>query len=474
YRILELLRPMAELESGKLLAGIVGKPLPLIERLRNSAKLSAQFQAELARGFQSVAGDRQTASELSEDERASLVYRALSAYEQYLLRLALMYEDASPSLWSRVHDLYRLAAEFGYAGGGDSGVNEVFGRMLMFRLACPNRLDQDDIQRLNALLRAYGGLIDLKSSPTTGDAFDEFIVDLTSGAPPTRASAEYPLREGCRFLNAGRFRRQLALLMQPTVPESERLDEEFAVRVMVRLGGSPPYVAEQKGRRAMVALGLDSIVAMVLKAQRAESGNSWAGLDALELMPLSDHLGAHPPSGISKSAGTFSPGSSGTKSVKSAAGGEIWNRLAGEHSCHVFRSEVPGFYVLDAEGLALSPGKLAGLNTDNELIQVGVVGVAKPRGTGSLSVFELLANEVRTVRVFGPSVSTAYSALFAQGAGHGPCTLLGPPIKLRNGDAVELERGGRRDSYRVARLLENTDEFAQFELIPLDAAVGRV
>jgi len=107
---------LAELESGKLLAGIVGKPLPLDERLRKSAKLSAQFHAELARGFQSVVSDERAASDFPADEWVRLVHRALSAYEQYLLRVALMYEVASSSLWSRVTGLYRLAEQYGFAG----------------------------------------------------------------------------------------------------------------------------------------------------------------------------------------------------------------------------------------------------------------------------------------------------------------------------------------------------------------------
>jgi len=462
-QVLERLRPMVELESGQLLNGVQGKPLPMDERVRKAAKLSAQFQLELARGFEILS---QVWPEVEDEgSRAGLLHGAMLAYEQYLLRLALMYESAPSKLWAGVHALFQLAAKNGLEERKELGIGAVFKRLLAFRLACATRLEQGAARLLHELLCEHGELLNLRSEPVLDGAGADFAVDLNSGAlpgPVVPGSNAAPER---RYLFTGVFRRKMAQLMQASTPKAGRLDEVFASRVIVRLGGLPACAPEQKGRQAMVVGGLEAISRVAAKAARLKSaGGGWAGAGDLELLPLSDYGGAGPVA-QSKSSGAFAADAS-RKVPAPGTTGAFFGRAEGEYPCAVMRAEIPGLYLLET-ATALRSGHLAALNTDNTLLQVGVVGASRAQGGGRLYAFELVANDVRPVRVFSGALSAPVNGLLAPASrDSADISLIMPPSKLRNGSVLELESGGRRSAYCIRRLLESTGEFTQMELMP--------
>lgn len=462
-QVLERMRPMVELESGQLLNSVQGKPLPMDERVRNAAKLSAQFQLELARGFEMLS---QAWPEVEDQgSRAGLLHGAMLAYEQYLLRLSLMYESAPSKLWADVHALFQLAAQSGLEALGDPGIGTVFKRLLAFRLACATRLEQGDARLLHELLREHGELLSVSAEPVLNGAGADFAVDLNSGALPVPVVPGSDAAPERRYLFTGVFRRKLAQLMQASTPKAGRLDEAFASRLMVRLGGLPACAPEQKGRRAMVAGGLEAIIAVAAKAARLKNaGGGWAGAGDLELLPLSDYGGAGPVS-QSKSSGAFAAEAS-RKLPGPRAPSAIFGRAEGEYPCAVMRAEIPGLYLLET-ATALHSGYLAALNTDNTLLQVGVVGASRAQGGGRLYAFELVANDVRPVRVFSGALPAPVNGLLAPASQDAAdISLIIPPSKLRNGSVLELESGGHRRAYCIRRLLESTGEFTQLELMP--------
>ena len=479
FHVLERFRPLILLNSRELCPFFLGKPFPLDTRVRKIAKLSAQFHAELAKGYQAIARQKFFAEVFGFEARARIFHRALQSYDLFLLRLALMYEAPSSSVWEQINELFRLAeqadalhwaepdTESGQASA--ASVVDLFKRIFAWRLAVPNRLSQEDIQRFHDLLNQYGMLIELGPNPGEHGARVGFSIDLDSAQAPRFREQAAADHGSLRYLSLGPFVAKLAALSQPTVPVPSRLKASLSVYLQVRLNVTPPFLPEQKSRDALLVLGLDSLVSALaafnLKAQRQEV--SWTGINNLELVPLSDHVGLHPRAESSKSAGTFAAAAAMNRVFKPRGEAVIWGDREGQFPCQVYRTEAPGYYLLEHAGAALRAGTLVGLNTDNKLIQVGLISGGNHENKPSLYGFELLASDVGLARIYNNAApSNGHMGLFfkAPCARKGCFELIVPPLKLRGGELLTVEWEGRRETYRIAKLLEATAEFGHFEI----------
>jgi hypothetical protein len=319
-------------------------------------------------------------------------------------------------------------------------------------------------------LQQYGALIHLGRDPDELSAQAEFSIDLDSGRMPCSLARVAGNKGNTRYLCFGAFVGKLDGLRQPTVPEPFRLKESLSIYLQVRLGRMPPPLAEQKSRNAVLILGFDTLVsALAAIMVKAEDRAFWTGTTKLELVPLSDHIGLNPALELSKSAGTFSSAATMKKSGNPYAEDETWNHPEGEFPCKVYRTEAPGYYLLEHSAGALRPGTLVGLNTDNKLIQVGLVCSSPHEGAPSSYGFELLASDVSLTRIYRDAAQqTGHKALFIKTvseAGRDRLGLMVPPLKLRSGEGLAVELDGRREKYRIAKQLEATAEFSQFEIV---------
>jgi hypothetical protein len=479
FQALEKFRPLVFLQTSNLVPSFLGKPFPLAERFRKLAKLSAQFHAELARGYQAVAHGDRFADDFSEEDKATIIHRALHSYQLYLLRLALTYEIPSPVIDARLNELYRLAehndvhqrvlGDPALAPSPGSTIEETFKRILAFRLVVPNRLAQDEIQQFYDLLQQYGRLIVLGRDSKELNGQADFSIDLRSGEAPCPRNRITGEKGDVRYLFFGNFNGKLDALAQSSVPPRDRLKESLSVYLRVCLGGAPPPPFEHKGRNAVLITGFDNLV-RTLEAVRVkgEQHATWIGASKLELVPLSDHVGLNPRPDLSKSSGMFVAAASTNKSPGLHAEGEFWGRPEGECPCRVYRTEAPGYYMLDCAGVSLRPGSLVGLNTDNTLIQIGLVCRGRPESAPSSHGFELLANDVSPVRIYcdaAPKVGRNAFIAKSAFAGEDGFGVIAPPLRLRSGDGLTLESDGRRESYRVSKVLNTTVEFSQFEIV---------
>jgi hypothetical protein len=484
FEALERFRPLVVIQARNLVPYFVGKPLPLDEKIRKLAKLSAQFHAELAKGYETIAHQVNFAEVFEAEAQARIIRRALQSYELMLLHLAQMYEMSPASVGEKLGALYRMAEAANIhkmslndpdcSPDAASTISDLFKRILAFRLAAPNRLSQEDILQYSELLREYGGLIRISRNPDEASVQAELSIDPDSpriqSFPARGAADKAPPREV--FFDA--FVSKLDALRQPTVPTSARLKESLSVYLQVRLGAMPPLMSGQKSRNAMLVLGFDALVCALAVVQvKAEHRASWGEVTRLELMPLSDHTGPNPRLELSKSAGTFGNSAIMKKPVKPWVESEIWSQPEGEFPCQVHRTEAPGYYLLEHAGGALRMGRLVGLNTDDKLIQIGRVCTGRYEGMTSFDGFELLVSEVSLARIFRDAApQIGHQALFVKTAAAGKeCFgLILPPLRLRGGEGLVVELDGCREKYRIAKLLEATDEFSQFEIVREDGA----
>lgn len=473
FQALERFRPLVSLQARNLVPYFVGKPLPLGEKIHKLAKLSAQFHAELAKGYQAIAHGG-FADDFSEEARSTIIHRALRSYQLYLLHIALIYE--TPSRIISANGLYQLAermdihkrpvSESDLGSDAASSVDAVFKRISAFRLVAPNRLSHEDIRQSYDVLQQYGELIHIGRNPNESNERAACSIDLSSSEPPCVQNRNAGDRENVRYLFFGRLIGKLEALSQPSVPSRSRLAASLSVYLQVRLGAVPPQLPEQKMRNAVLIVGFDHLVRTLATIMlTAENQASWVGASKLELLPLNDHVGLGTGPELSKSVGSFA--TSVSKPVRPYSEVECRVPLEGESPCRVYRTEAPGYYLLDHGAGNLHAGSLVGLNTDNKLIQVGLVCSGRHESAPLYCGFELLASDVTPVRIYRDAApQVGYKALFTNGtcAGKQGLGLITLPLRLRSGDWLKVELDGRRESYRIAKVLESSTEFCHFEI----------
>ncbi|QSA97202.1 hypothetical protein [Methylococcus sp. EFPC2] len=469
FQALEKIRPLASRLSFKLGPLFLGKPFPLEEKVRKIAKLGAQFHAELGAGYQKIVADPGFASVFQVERQAPVLYRALRSYELFYLRLSLIHEAPSHRLWENINTLYRqaeaLAAAEAAAIAEIGKIGAVYARIQLARLIAPARLPQTDCERLFELLKQSGGLIGLHVAPDE-DGGADFWVDLGSSKPPKAGSAASARAQAVRYLTIRPLLTHIATLSQVSASADERIREPLVTHLQARLGILPQVAFDQNSRDASLIEGFQAIYEAIDGLSKGTKG--WGGLAAgLEIVPLSDHGGFSSVSEGSKSAGTF-VSAAARRPGPGAQVEPLYERAETHLYSRVRRCETPGYYVVEPARRAVQPHGLVGLKTDALLIQVGLVRTNARPGLGATGLpFELLQRESEAVRIrCDGSHLDVHKALWGRSSGGDQFTVIALPLRLKNGEGLTVEQGGERVRYRVARVLEASDEFVQFEVVP--------
>ena len=461
--------------AANLTSVVLGKPFPLELGLRKLAKLSAQFHDELARGYFKIAQEGGFGRDFDPEEQGKIIHSALRSYNQMVLRTTLMYEAIPSSLWRRINDLYRQAEQEGLSDWSEScpelshtesaSVEELYLRILVFRLVSPHRLEQAEIQAVFDLIQQHGKLVSLIGQPFEEGRKADFSVDLDSAAMPFPLFRQKDgVGEDLRYVSLGALRRLIRDLGRPPLNNDSGLSANLSNYIQIHLGAGLVPLPGKKSRMSIVIAGYSNLVhAMPHVRVKLESDE---GFSDFKLLSPDEHVLPTARIESSKTTGTFSLSSSLAGQPTEASAG-LWKSPTAV-KCRVTPADTPGFYVIESPRVALPVGGLVGLFTDNKLIQFGVVCPGCNELTPHEYGFELLASEIGLVRVvFDTSPKNPHQCFFS-GMGNGRFSLITPPLRMRGGEGLlvdGLAYGGSRERHRVARLLGKTAEYCQYELV---------
>ena len=464
--------------AANLTSVVLGKPFPLAAGVRKLAKLSAQFHAELARGYSRIAQDESHGRDFDMEEQGKIIHSAFRSFNQMVLRMALMYEAPPSSLWLRFNELYRQAEDVGLAGWSEgcpelaqpepASVEDIYLRMLVFRLAAPHHLEQADIQRVFDLIQQHGRLVSLMGQPLEEGRKADFSVDLDSSAMPCSLSCQEG-GEGrdLRYVFLGSLRRLINDLGRLPLNKDSGLCSNLSKYLQIHLGASLAPLPGKKCRNSILIAGYKNLV-LAMPHVGAKLG-SVEGFNDFKLLPLDEHVLPTASLESSKTSGTFRVASSMARQQTGESAG--LGKLSTGTNCRVSPADAPGFYIIESPGLALPVGGLAGLFTDNKLIQFGLICPGRNDLAPNEYGFELLADGMGLARVvFDANPKKAYRCFFS-GTGNGRFSLITPSLRLRGGEGLAVDSqngGGSKERYRIARLLGKTDEYCQYELVPGD------
>ncbi|MGX2038841.1 hypothetical protein ACWJKU_01725 [Methylocaldum sp. MU1018] len=460
---------VAGLDKG-LLPYFLDKPFPLDGKTRKIASLCSRFHGELASGYRQIAEAETFAETFESSVQATIFARAFECYANSLLRAAQIYEAPPASFWAFVFRLFRAAEGRGFhyvSLDGDAlepaAVTRFFKVALLFGIAAPNRLEQRDMQRLFDFLAAHAELARIESTAVNNGARAVFCFDDSDAGSimPVPAPAPAPnSKPGLRFL----FVDRLLSGLRSDIRAGGKPDENPLTLVLPRLGERLPHQPELTARRALPSLGIEAAVATVrgieLRRTTGSGFSSWSALDQLELAPMSSDMRSEAPG--SKSTGTFAAALVSGSGAKGERFGEM-------RSVRVYRSELPGFYIIDSGVQTFRIGDLLSLNTDDEIVQVGAVRGGQIHDGQFCYNVELFGSNPRVVRCLGDHPgSHPQQALLFETALDAPVSLIVPPCKLRGGDAIEIRWPGGRKAFRIARLLEANSNFCHIALATVE------
>ena len=467
FNALEALRAPVFQATALLTSLFLNKPLPLAPGIRKLAKLSVQFQSELADGYYALTQARGFANIFSVEEQARIVHYAMQSYSQMLLRLALMYEAPSSATWLRLNELYCLAERgslsqrsakcFESPLAPPCSVEALYLRAVVFRLLAPYRLEQQEIQRVFDAVQQHGHLLKLSDNPLEEGRRADFSLDLDAAAMPASLSWEEGRCGGgdMRYVYLRPLRRMFAALAKPPLLQDSGLSERLSAYLQIRLGGGLADLPNKKSVSATAIVGYKSLVdAMTDPEAKAE----------FKLQSLEDHVLPFAKLDASKTAGTFrAPPPPPSPPRPYLAMGQA--RPSSRVPCRFWPADAPGFYLAEGKGLALRAECLLGIFIDEKLNQFGQVCPGRSDTTPDTYGFELLAGNVRLVRVFfDESPKKKYRGFFSSRGG-GRFSLICPSLRLRGGDGLALDDRDSGDRYRVAKMLLRAAEFAQYEIV---------
>jgi hypothetical protein len=469
FQALEKIRSAAFQATCYLTSVFLGKPLPLDPGVRKLAKLSVQFQAELAQGYCALVQAKGFSKIFSAEEQGRIVHCALRSYNQMFLRLALMYEAAPSSVWLRVNEIYRMAERANLsrwvgpcrdlAHSAACGVEELYLRMLVFRLLSPYRLGQEEIQRVFDAVQQHGHLLSLGGSLLEEGRKADFAVDLDTGAMPAGLAREEGGVKGgdVRYLFVRNFRRALGALGSPQSSKESGFTAQLSQNLQIRLGGSLVPMADKRSVTSRVVVGYKNLVeAMGRPEDQAE----------FNLLDLEEHILPFSKLDSSKTSGTFRAAAPvAVQPALPILGGGLVKPSDGI-LCRISPADAPGFYLVEGKDLTPTPDCLVGVLVDDKLNQFGRVCPGRDQAaTPGVFGFELLASRMSLVKAYFDASPKKRHRCFLSGTGAGRFHLITPPMRLRGGDALSVGSHDKGDRYKVVKMLEKTAEFCLFEVV---------
>ncbi len=494
-QLLEALHPVLEHVREGLCKHFLGTPFPLPRKAEQVAALSRELGLQMAAGYRvALAGTPRRRVFADRTGAALAAHRAIALMGRTLLPCYQTYAAAPTAFWRILHSLFEDTEARGIAAravdGGEHGPSRIvdeYKRVLLFALAGPHRLRQDEMASLYSQLGDWAAHTQLQQAPGPAAASEcRFVVSAGEDAPPRHWSrgSERGAPAGGRMLDTGALRAELRrLLAAQTGPLVEctsgrRLTRDLLGRVRVSWGAPP--------RRGFPRTRRDEAVDVVL------------GLRAAHHVLLADTGGPAADVAFGDSPARYH--SATVKSINDA-GPDVWDvhftRPQDAASAPPGTSEPPAPRTHQWRTLNVSPGGWAlRLQSDGVRVQVGeLVGMrltepAAPRGWSAGVVrwirrrdgscvelgVELIEREpvalaVRLQRRGGAREPGLQRALLLPGETQAAeASLVVPALLAQEGDAVEAIGPGRGFAARLGPALEHSGGFSRYRFVALTTA----
>ncbi len=514
-KLLELFHePLQQISKG-LEKSLIDVPLPLSERLQQTARHCCGLQTEMARGYNIIIGTLLSGNALSGSAAptdSSVLVNALYGALYYLGRAMyyqwLTYRSPSAHDWQELHHLYLHAEQrdlhrlpVAHAFGEPKRrrwIRDIYLHTLLLAVTQPFSLRVREIIEISALLGEWAHKVELGAIDKEHPPLDGYIVDLGSDRPPMDASLYLGTpTERYRYLAT----EKLADIVQTRLPISpvgqasagglgSVSRNTLVKRLHVAWGThrTRTFTRNRESFRIQLHLGLNG--AHEFATRWDDAAQSWKDPIANELEWLEHNLYSLPdpeqdilPSPAPKTREPI------LRSQKGPASKRNSNRNNATQSGPQ-TSVVHGNTVDESAGgfsLFWEPtnpplarvGELFCLeNVDNGApLGVGAIRWIMASSDSRLQLgIEMLAPRAMAANARDPaSERKAELALILPEikALQQPASLLLPPLAFQLGDVLRIEASGAENLVHLTRVIESTGAFTQFQYIDVEKPRAR-
>lgn len=448
FALLEQLRPMVHFTCSSLSRSWLHQTLVLDKTQQGLAGLAQSLQNRLATGYKIVIvdhlrGNADFSQPLAEGGAGALIaqatHRALTDQSRTLLRSLQLYTPAPPRLWHDCHQLYNLAASYGFLDypvndpenqlRPTTAVADAYLRLLLLGCSRPNMLRPNSIGALFQVLEDWSRRARLRGRTQGGHPF--LLVDLGGDSAPvsTRSYREQvPDSEALCELDASELVHMLNAQLAGSNTAADILVPEFLTPELIRHVIQAWGVLSKRAFRRVSASGHLDICVGLTTLHDLSAGRR-AGLRQDRVL-LAD----------------TSPGGYGIR----------WN------------GDIPA---------SLQTGELVGVReTADHHWAIAVVRWLQRRDEATSLGVELLGPRAlpasaRPIRARGSQEQASAALLLPElKAINQPAMLITAPGRFKVGEKVLLEQGGRELRALLVRSNHASVSFCEFEFQELDAA----
>jgi cyclic-di-GMP-binding protein len=508
-------QPLSHIEAN-LSKHYMGSGFPLSKKAYRIAVLSRELHSGLATSYKSAIINLLVESQGKPDRKllVQAIHQGMNYLSKVILLSALVYDPYPKRIWRELHVMHRLATRYGVESikvednlekhGKKSTIDEAYRRCILFSLASPYKMRQQDNLKIFDTLIEWSHLAKLYAHDDAPEETTIIIRQDTDLAPSHETSAVDVDSKYILKLDASDLIVQLRDQFSENPADNPKLRGVDAldtglVRQLIKLlskAQKRAFVRTKLNFELRIAVGLRSIHKLISlgyepekpQAKQEEDG-TWIETAFAEgtHLKISPHFSLMPIGADSYNPRRgdfeeFGPNSRDFESLQEPVS-QIWdeepNKLA-EPATNTFKTinESAGGYCLDWSGdhiPKIQVGELIGVQSAMSANQFGVGMVRWIRRTPD----ERLQVGVQMIAPNAMAVSAEkgqdkkgqlYDCLLLPEVGTSgqPTSFICPSYPFKLGNQLQVNEGENLREIKLTRLLEASGSISQFQFVYLD------
>ena len=517
-KIAELFSQPVEYISQNLEKYYIDAAFPLTSKSQKAIRLSQDLYAELAISYkifilEAYASPGQGSKRLV----AVAIHRAITSLSEILHLTTLEYKQYPEHVWEEIYFLYALAVKNSVhslpiqdrikTDSESSCISDILKRLVLYALASPCYLRQRENQFIYKQLLEWTNFVRLSIPDTAGHNDGDFLVRLSSDAPPNHVLFEKKkLSKRCRLVDTQRLVDYLQELLlefeskasKEKLVDAAKLSKPMLEHLIVNLSSRPKrkFSRTQLGYPLKLTVGIPNVHYLVKAntlhdvavhgrggidnvdwldqhvshntANSEDAESDWSDSSSLLLDAIADGVSCN------SSSSSFHSGTMLEDNVQSPWAVNYGQAEIETYECKT-RNESAGGYCIDwgnTNAPKIKPGELIGIqshvtgkhfgvaatrwikNTPQNRLQMGVQLISP----NSFAVDVRLDDE--------DSISCVHSSLLVPESKFAkiPLSLIVPTHTYQKGDILWINSGNKEIRICLTQLLNTTTSFMQYEI----------
>jgi hypothetical protein len=518
-KIANLLRPVVRHVASSLSKYYIDVPVPLSAKNHKVVVLCRELHMELANSYKIIIERTTTGQEKKFDHKILIValHQALHHLFKVLYYSVIAYIPYPGNTWQEIHQLYLFSEQNSVAdiqinrGGNNSdstcSIKDIYLNAMLLSLASPYGLRQKELEELFDNIDKWTKHILIKPFEPEDAIEGQFFVATDKDNPPIHiALREEEPGDFCYTINTASLVKHLQAELKKVYTNNEggnifNKEMQITAPLLRKLIKSLTFEPKRGFNRTNLNFKLDAVVGisdihnqittnrtkpveseadLIAEIERNEEFKESSFLDSyfsandtsIQIVPLD-----HPVDEVISQQQQFD-------SPIEDDGAPAWAKQKKDEKKDIFscktQNESAGGYCINWNGddaPKIIVGEVIGIQSasDHSQFSVGIVRWLRHMPEVGLQLgFEIISPITDAVTIHTaansrhPSTTHKCILLPKNVSANRPESLILPIINIQVGDEIEIEQSGAKRPAKLARLLESTGTFSQYELSYLD------